>query len=134
MSDNIANRRQDDSVYADMIASIAKIEGEKNKAEANDGQEISMMDRLSESDMRYILYNVWNKQSAMSGAAKLDTLILVRWDKHQKLSPWNCVLLTVEESLIHEKQDDIAQFYSVDFCRTVEQKHFAARQHFHALK
>ena len=46
---------------------------------------------------------MWNAQSSLSAWADLYDLTLVRWDRFEQWSPWNCVLLTKEESSAHEK-------------------------------
>ena len=52
---------------------------------------------------------LWNSQSIVSAWEDLYDLVLVRWDKHREWSPWNCVLLTKEESSAHERLETLAE-------------------------
>ena len=52
---------------------------------------------------------IWNSQSIVSAWEDLYDLVLVRWDKHREWSPWNCVLLTKEESSAHERLETLAE-------------------------
>ena len=53
--------------------------------------------------MRYLVENIWNSQSALSAHDDLFDLVLVRWNKLEEWSPWNCILLTKEEASAHDK-------------------------------
>lgn len=58
---------------------------------------------LQENDLQYLVENIWNNQSILSAWEDLYDLMLVRWDKHEEWSPWNCVLLTKEEASAHDR-------------------------------
>ena len=62
-----------------------------------------------ENDLRYLVEKIWNSQSIVSAWDDLYDLILVRWDKHKEWSPWNCVLLTKEESSAHERLETLSE-------------------------
>ena len=62
-----------------------------------------------ESDLRYLVENVWSSQSALSAWEDLYDLVLVRWERHSEWSPWNCCLLTKEEASAHEKLVDLTE-------------------------
>ena len=64
---------------------------------------------LQESDLRYLVENVWSSQSALSAWEDIYDLVLVRWDRHSEWSPWNCCLLTKEEASAHEKLVDLSE-------------------------
>ena len=64
---------------------------------------------LQETDLRHLVENVWNSQSALSAWDDLYDLVLVRWDAHDEWSPWNCVLLTKEEASAHEKLENLEE-------------------------
>uniref|UniRef100_A0A1X7SYK6 Uncharacterized protein n=1 Tax=Amphimedon queenslandica TaxID=400682 RepID=A0A1X7SYK6_AMPQE len=61
---------------------------------------------VRESDLRYLIENIWAGQSAVSGEKDLFELILVRWNITEHWSPWNCILLTTDEARAHVKLDD----------------------------
>lgn len=46
---------------------------------------------------------VWGGQSILSAWDDLFDLTLVRWNKHEEWSPWNCILLTKDEAGAHER-------------------------------
>ena len=58
----------------------------------NDGSKIAFI--IQDADLRYLIEKIWNSQSALSGLEDLYDLVLVRWNKHEHWSPWNCLLLT----------------------------------------
>ena len=57
--------------------------------------------------MRYLVENIWNGQSSLSALEDLHELVLVRWNKYQHWSPWNCILLTKEEAAAHSKLENV---------------------------
>ena len=59
--------------------------------------------------MRYLVENVWNSQSILSAWDDLYDLTLVRWIRTEEWSPWNCILLTKDESTAHEKLDNLSE-------------------------
>ena len=63
--------------------------------------------RPQEPDLRYLVENIWNSQSALSAHDDLFDLVLSRWNKHEEWSPWNCVLLTKEEANAHAKLENV---------------------------
>ena len=53
--------------------------------------------------------NIWNSQSVLSAHEDLFDLILVRWNKHEEWSPWNCILLRKEEASVHAKLENVTE-------------------------
>ena len=62
---------------------------------------------MQEADLRYLVENIWNGQSALSAWEELYDLVSVRWNKYEHWSPWNCVLLTKEEADAHAKLENV---------------------------
>jgi hypothetical protein len=62
-----------------------------------------------ESDLRYLVESIWNTQSALSAQNDLYDLVFIRWNKHEEWSPWNCILLTKEESSAHERLENVTE-------------------------
>lgn len=79
---------------------------------------------FQEPDLRYLVENIWNSQSVLSAHEDLFDLVLVRWNKYEEWSPWNCILLTKEEASAHAKLENVTEvltyllfyFMSVSFC------------------
>lgn len=70
---------------------------------------------LQEPDLRYLVENIWNSQSVLSAHEDLFDLVLVRWNKYEEWSPWNCILLTKEEASAHAKLENVTEVL-VCFC------------------
>ncbi|KAJ3082455.1 hypothetical protein HK102_001665, partial [Quaeritorhiza haematococci] len=151
LRENIANQRKDDTWYAEILKLTRAQEAAKRKA-AMDADILSppadfatskvdltvdpyynAISLLQESDIRYLVDVIWNRQSAVSASKNMEELILTRWDPRQELSPWNCILLTKAEAANHDRQADPNDVYSDDFIRKIHQKHLVARQHFSRL-
>ena len=64
---------------------------------------------FQEPDLRYLVENIWNSQSVLSAHEDLFDLILVRWNKYEEWSPWNCILLTKEEASAHAKLENVTE-------------------------
>ena len=57
--------------------------------------------KMSEIDLKFLLETIWQISSAISGRQNLYDLKFVRWDKNQPWTPWNCILLTRQEAVVH---------------------------------
>uniref|UniRef100_A0A3P9IF63 IQ motif and ubiquitin domain containing n=1 Tax=Oryzias latipes TaxID=8090 RepID=A0A3P9IF63_ORYLA len=115
--DNIARSRLDFSVYKNILKRL-KIDEQKLNKEAK----IPWL--LQEEDMWYLVEVVWASRSALNGKNDLHDLVFVRWDLQSDWSPWNCLLLSKEETSGH------LEVYEKVFICEVEHKHEMARQHF----
>ena len=62
-----------------------------------------------EPDLRYLVENIWNGQSVLSAHEDLFDLVLLRWNKYEEWSPWNCILLTKEEASAHAKLENVTE-------------------------
>ena len=67
---------------------------------------VQFLNYFQDSDLHYLVENIWAGQSAMSAEKDLFELILVRWDVRSPWSPWNCILLTKDEAQAHTKLED----------------------------
>ena len=76
---------------------------------------------------------LWNKSSAIGGIKAIEELILTRWDKKSEFSPWNCILLSKQEAVYHDKHENALDLYTDEFKAKVAQKHLTARAHFEKL-
>ncbi|XP_071484963.1 IQ motif and ubiquitin-like domain-containing protein [Diadema antillarum] len=98
--DNDARTRQDYSHFRYMLKGLRKSE-----EAMGDGSRIAFL--LQEADLRYLVVDIWSSQSALSCWEDLYDLVLVRWDKDEEWSPWNCILLTKDEAKAHAQIDDL---------------------------
>ena len=69
-----------------------------------------------EHDLRYLVDKVWGGQSILSAWDDLFDLTLVRWDKNEEWSPWNCILLTKDEAATHEKLVNLEEVSPLQLC------------------
>ncbi len=54
-----------------------------------------------------MLKNIWDSHSILSEESDIYTLTFVRWNRREEFSPWNCILLTLEEATAHLKLEDV---------------------------
>lgn len=132
MKENIATARKDDSIYS-ILLGVCRLQEEAKRGKSNTETVNNAVDLMQESDIEYLVDTVWNRSSAISGARNLDELVLTRWDPRYELSPWNCILLTKKEAIVHDAQDDPVSLYNPDFVQRISQKLLLARQHFGQL-
>lgn len=80
--------------------------------------------------MYYLVRYIWNNRSIISEHENLSELRMVRFRKDEDWSPWNCILLTMEESAIHLSISDIENVYDSWLLRKVKLRHMLAKIHF----
>ncbi|XP_047126966.1 IQ motif and ubiquitin-like domain-containing protein isoform X1 [Hydra vulgaris] len=124
--DNTARLRHDFSKIHFMLLQIRLSE-----ESFDDGSQIPYL--MQDADLQYLVEIIWNSQSALSGVSEISELILVRWNKHKHWSPWNCVLLSKDESIAHLKLDNTLEAYGRIFIGKVKQKHLLAKNYFAKL-
>ncbi|XP_038060891.1 IQ and ubiquitin-like domain-containing protein [Patiria miniata] len=124
--DNDARARHDYSIYRYMLKSLRRYE-----EAMNDGSRIAFL--MQEGDLRYLVENIWSSQSALSAWNDMYDLVLVRWDKDEEWSPWNCILLTKDEATTHIQIEELEKGYGRVFCHKVNTKHTLARNYFSRL-
>jgi IQ and ubiquitin-like domain-containing protein len=66
--------------------------------------------------------SVWDSHSALSEEADIYNLTFVRWNRLEEFSPWNCILLTLQEAVAHLKIDNIEQVYTYNNCLDMKKK------------
>ncbi|XP_055974469.1 IQ and ubiquitin-like domain-containing protein [Sorex fumeus] len=81
-------------------------------------------------DIQYLIENIWSSQSILSSCTDLNKLVMVRWDKSVEWSPWNCILLTKDESIAHLKLKSIEEGYKPLFIHKIKHKHILAINYF----
>uniref|UniRef100_A0A3Q4HB78 IQ motif and ubiquitin domain containing n=1 Tax=Neolamprologus brichardi TaxID=32507 RepID=A0A3Q4HB78_NEOBR len=114
---NIARSRDDFTLYKSLLMRLRADEQRLN-AEAK----IPFL--LEVQDMQYLVEAVWASRSALSANVDLYNLVFVRWDRQKDWSPWNCILLSKEETSAH------LETYDTTLIHEIERKHAKARRHF----
>ncbi|XP_028440129.1 IQ and ubiquitin-like domain-containing protein isoform X2 [Perca flavescens] len=121
--DNIARSRDDFSCYKNILKRLRADEQRLN-------QEAKIPFLLQVEDLRYLVDVVWASRSALHASRDLYNLVFVRWERRRDWSPWNCILLSKEETSAHLDVEDIHKAYDATFIRWIEHKHMLARRHF----
>ncbi|KAI1888435.1 hypothetical protein AGOR_G00185110 [Albula goreensis] len=121
--DNEARRREDATLYRNILQHLRRAEAERNP-------DAKITYLLQEQDLRYLVDVVWGAQSALSASDDMRDLVMVRWNRLEEWSPWNCVLLNKDEARAHLKMDNIHQAYGKAFIQSIQQKHMLARNYF----
>ncbi|XP_076819565.1 IQ motif and ubiquitin-like domain-containing protein [Clavelina lepadiformis] len=121
--DNAARTRQDFSHYRIMLRNLRRTE-----ESYGDNSKIAYL--IQEKDLQYLVENVWAAQSILSAWDDLYDLVLVRWDKDEEWSPWNCILLTKDEAMSHARLDHLHEAYGQVFIHKIKNKHTLARIYF----
>nr|CAB3256789.1 CMUB116 radial spoke protein [Phallusia mammillata] len=124
--DNAARTRQDFSHYRIMLRNLRRTE-----ETYNDNSKIAFL--IQEKDLQYLVENIWATQSILSAWDDLYDLVLVRWDRDEEWSPWNCILLTKDEAIAHARLDHLNEAYGQVFILKVKNKHTLARIYFSRL-
>ncbi|XP_069018751.1 IQ motif and ubiquitin-like domain-containing protein [Embiotoca jacksoni] len=121
--DNIARPRDDLSFYKNILRKLRTDEQQLN-------EEAKIPFLLQVEDMRYLVEVVWACRSALHAGSDLYSLMFVRWERQMDWSPWNCILLSKEETSAHLELEDLHKAYETTYIRGIEQKHTLARRHF----
>ncbi|KAF1386387.1 hypothetical protein PFLUV_G00094300 [Perca fluviatilis] len=121
--DNIARSRDDFSCYKNILKRLRADEQRLN-------QEAKIPFLLQVEDLRYLVDVVWASRSALHASRDLYNLVFVRWERRRDWSPWNCILLSKEETSAHLEVEDVHKAYDATFIRRIEHKHTLARRHF----
>uniref|UniRef100_A0A3B5B2X6 IQ motif and ubiquitin domain containing n=1 Tax=Stegastes partitus TaxID=144197 RepID=A0A3B5B2X6_9TELE len=121
--DNIARTRDDFSCYKNILRRLRADEQQLNK-------EAKIPFLLQVEDIRYLVEVLWLSRSALNASSDLYNLVFVRWDHQRDWSPWNCILLSKEETSAHLEVEDIDKAYEAAFICGVKHKHRRAQRHF----
>uniref|UniRef100_A0A3Q3T0K2 IQ motif and ubiquitin domain containing n=1 Tax=Mastacembelus armatus TaxID=205130 RepID=A0A3Q3T0K2_9TELE len=115
--DNIARSRDDFSCYRSILKRLRADEQRVSK-----NAKIPFL--LQVEDVRYLVEVIWGSRSALHASTDLYNLVFVRWEPKKDWSPWNCILLSKEETSAH------LETYEAMFIRRIEHNHMLARRHF----
>ncbi|CAF0725391.1 unnamed protein product [Rotaria sordida] len=121
--ENIANKRTDQTKFKFLFKKI-----EKDECDYNDGARCIFF--LTTNDIEYMFKNIWDSHSALSEESDVYSLTFVRWNRREEFSPWNCILLTLQEAIAHLKLEDVEGSYSEPFRKKIRYKHAISRSHF----
>ncbi|XP_049871191.1 IQ and ubiquitin-like domain-containing protein [Pectinophora gossypiella] len=88
---------------------------------------------MQEKDIFFIVEKLWHSHSAISECAEITELRLCRWHVEKDWSPWNCILVTVQEMKAHLKLDNPDEVYDEELLQKVRTKHSLAKASFEQL-
>lgn len=124
--DNEGRYRTDYSSYRHMLKVLRMTE-----EQYNDGSTIAFI--FQEADICYLVEKIWGSESIISNNNDLYDLIFIRWNSEIPWSPWNCLLVTIDEAEKHAKIGDIHKGYDQVFINKINQKHQLAKHYFSRL-
>ncbi|CAH8560584.1 unnamed protein product [Heterobilharzia americana] len=90
---------------------------------------------INKEDIRFLIDQIWESRSVLSGWTNLLDLTLTRWNINEPWSPWNTIVVTREEAEIHAnlsklKTEDI---YADPLINLVNQRLIMGKNEFHRL-
>ena len=92
------------------------------------GRDSSLADALSPTDLRHLVVDIWHGRSVLSERSDPRELRLPCYDDDEPWSPWNCVLLTEDETEAY--CDGVDSFLADNLKRKIRLAHHTARMDF----
>lgn len=117
--------KTDLSVYRAILRGIQRDERQR-------GALTSLAFIVQETDIKYIIENIWHGISILSQAS--TDLRLPRWNISEEWSPWNCICLTDTESRIHVICTDLNVIYGEKIMNDCLSKNSLAKSTYGHLK
>lgn len=65
-------------------------------------------------DVQHLVEKIWASCSVLNGSKDLYDLRFIRWNREREWSPWNCILLTTEESTAHLEIKDVHKVKDIE--------------------
>lgn len=124
--ENLAIKRVDYTKFKFMLQRI-------QKDEQRYGQDSRICFLLTDRDIQYMFESIWTGQSILSACTDIYQLHFVRWNKEEEWTPWNTLLLTLDEAESHLKLKNLELSYGDAFTKRVKQRHVMARNYFSRL-
>ncbi|CAL8070872.1 unnamed protein product [Calicophoron daubneyi] len=90
---------------------------------------------VNKEDIQYLVDEVWERRSFLSGWLDINDLVLTRWRLNEPWSPWNTILVTREEAEAHAKLGNFSleAAYADAMLNTVNQRLVMGRNAFARL-
>ncbi|KZC10891.1 IQ and ubiquitin-like domain-containing protein [Dufourea novaeangliae] len=81
----------------------------------------------------HLVNDIWHGKSAISENDRLSELRFVRFHRDVEWSPWNCLLLTVTEALVHRRVDEPEKFYGPMILQKFHTRNLQAKVQFESV-
>ncbi len=88
---------------------------------------------LGLADLRFLIETIWGGRSCLNQETDLARLTFARWRRHEPWTPWNCILLTLDQADAHTALDSPERVYGPALVAAITTKHLQARAKFSAL-
>lgn len=124
---SLKTSKTDLSVYRAILRGIQRDERRR-------GSLASLAFIIQETDIKYIIENIWHGISILSQCSVTSDLRLPRWNINEDWSPWNCICLSDTESRIHVICSDLLLIYGEKIMKECLSKHSLAMSTFKHLK
>ncbi|CAH8548502.1 unnamed protein product [Dicrocoelium dendriticum] len=91
---------------------------------------------VNEEDIRFLVDDVWERRSILSGWLDITDLVITRWRLNEPWSPWNMLVVTRKEAEAHEKLGNfpLNLAYADAMMNKVNQRLITGRNAFQRLK
>lgn len=80
-----------------------------------------------------LVNEIWHGRSGISECDDLDELWLTRFRRELEWAPWNSLLLTKTEAVVHHEITDIESFYDTRLLRKFHAKNLQAKMCFELI-
>lgn len=124
---SLKTAKTDLSVYRAILRGIQRDERRR-------GALTSLAFIIQETDIKYIIENIWHGISILSQCGVTSDLRLPRWNVDEEWAPWNCICLTDTESRIHVVCTDLRAIYGEKIINDLPSKQSLAKSTFKHLK
>ncbi|KAH8870791.1 IQ and ubiquitin-like domain-containing protein [Schistosoma japonicum] len=87
---------------------------------------------MNKEDIRFLIDQIWESRSVLSGWTELFDLTLTRWNINEPWAPWNTVVVTREEAEIHAKLSKlkVEEIYAEPLINLVNQRLIMGKNEF----
>ncbi len=123
---NAAVARKDASPYEAMLQRV-------QQSEVRQAEPSRLCFLISAQDIQKLVEHVWGARSALSQHSELHHLSLARWNRDEPWAPWNCILVTEDESKVHASLADPNAAYADALIARMRQRFTQARIMFSRL-
>lgn len=124
---SLKTAKTDLSVYRAILRGIQRDEHRR-------GALTSLAFIIQETDIKYIIENIWHGISILSQCGVTSDLRLPRWNIDEEWAPWNCICLTDTEARIHVVCTDLRTIYGEKIINDLPSKQSLAKSTFKHLK
>ncbi|XP_058793869.1 uncharacterized protein LOC131665772 isoform X1 [Phymastichus coffea] len=129
--ETLGPKRRNSQVYSEIYERMLR-ELRRSEAARADGTS-SLAFVMGPKAIGYLVNDIWHGRSAISECSDLDRLRLVRLDPNSTWTPWNTLLVTRSEAMMHEslmRESCAVDVYDAELVRKFRRMNLQARLYF----